>query len=226
MRRILFTVAAMLVSAASLMAQYEPTSTWPYLYSDFSDGELQMNIGSPKKGKFNIHVLQSTLHFIEGGMIREALSKDVFSVRIGGDYYANAGGRMMKVLAKSDNGFVAQEALVDHAKLNATGGAYGSSSNSISTQALSSYEGMGGGRSNMNHMELKNSKDEGTILPLAIKTYLVFRGNVVFAGKKDVMNVDGLDKKALAAFIKEKKIKWKDPQSLIELVDYMVENIK
>ena len=78
----------------------------------------------------------------------------------------------------------------------------------------------------MNHMELKNSKDEGTILPLAVKTYLVFRGNVVFAGKKDVMNVDGLDKKALAAFIKEKKIKWKDPQSLIELVDYMVENIK
>ena len=78
----------------------------------------------------------------------------------------------------------------------------------------------------MNHMELKNAKDEGSVLPLALRTYLVFRGNVVFAGKKDVMNVDGLDKKALATFIKEKKIKWKDPQSLLSLLDYMVENIK
>lgn len=225
MRRILFTVAALIISTASLLAQHEPTSTWPYLYSDFSDGELQMNMGAAKKGRFNIHVLQSTLHFIEGGMIREASSQDVFSVKIGTDFYANAGGRMMRVLAKSENGFIAQEALVDHAKLNATGGAYGSSSNSISTQALSSYEGMGG-RANMNHMELKNAKDEGSVLPLALRTYLVFRGNVVFAGKKDVMNVDGLDKKALATFIKEKKIKWKDPQSLLSLLDYMVENIK
>ena len=30
----------------------------------------------------------------------------------------------------------------------------------------------------------------------------------------------------LPDFIKEKKIKWKDPQSLLELIDYMVENIK
>lgn len=222
MRKILFTVAALLVSAASLFAQYEPTTTWPYLYSDFTEGELQMTVGAPKKGKFNIHVLQSTLHFIEGNMIREASKTDVFSVKIGDDYYANVGGRMMKVLAKSDQGFIAQESLVDHARLNATGGAYGSSSNSISTQALSSYEGMGGGgRSNMNHMELKNSKDDGTVLPLAVKTYLVFKGNVVYAGKKDVMSVDGVDKKELSAFMKENKTKWKDPQSLLQLVDFI-----
>lgn len=220
---ILFTLAA---SVSIAFAQHEPTSTWPYLYSDFMDGELQMTVGNPKTGKYNIHVGQGSLHFIEGAMIREASSTEVFSVKIGADYYANVGGKMMKVLAKSDLGFVAQEVLVDYAKLNATGGAYGSSSNSISTQALSSFEGIGGGRTNMNHMELKSAKDEGAVLPLAVKSYLVFHGNVVFAGKKDVMEVDGIDKKELAAFMKENKTKWKDPQSLLQLVDFMAGKLK
>ena len=130
----------------------------------------------------------------------------------------------MKVLARSDNGFIAQETLADMAALNSTGGAYGSSSNSIATQALSSLEGIGGSRSNMNHMELKNSKDDGQILPVKDKLFIVMNDAVVFAAKKDVSEIYGIDKKALNSFIKENKIKWKDPQSLIVLLDYLTEN--
>jgi hypothetical protein len=214
------------MTVTSLYAQqYEPTTTWPYIYPDFTDGELQMTVGEPKPGKFNIHINQGTLHFIEAGLIKEANSSQVFSLKIGTDYYANVGGRMMKILAKSESGFVAKEVLIDYAALNETGGAYGSSSNSISTQAMSSFEGIGGTRTNMNHMELKNAKDEGDVLPRIEKMYLVFENNVIYAAKKDVMDIGGIDKKALTEFIKEKKIKWKDPQSLIYLVDYLAEKI-
>ncbi len=226
MRQRLLLAVVMLMSATSLFAQNEPTTTWPYLYPDFTEGELQMTQGSPKAGKYNVHLFESTLHFIDGDLIREAASFEVFSVRIGNDYYANVGGRIMKVLAKSEKGFVAQEALVDVAQLNNTGGAYGSSSNSISTQALSSLEGIGGTRSNMNHMELKRSKNDGEILPLNVKIYLVIPGYHIYAAKKDVSELHGVDKKELNAFLKETQVRWKDPQSLLPLVDYIADRLK
>ena len=131
----------------------------------------------------------------------------------------------MKVLASSERGFVAEEVLVDIARLNTTGGAYGSSSNSIATQALSSLEGIGGTRTNMNHMELKNSKDEGSVLPVIVKKYLVFPGYVVYATKNDVSKLVGIDKNQFNAFVKENKIKWKDDQSLIKVLDYVSEKL-
>ena len=226
MKRYIFAVLALMLSALRLSAQdSEPTTTWPYLYPDFQTGELKKHQGAPISGTYNIHIFASRLHFIEGDMIREALTTEVFSVKIGEDYYANVGGSMMKVLASSDNGFVAEEVIVDVAKLNSTGGAYGSSSNSIATQALSSMEGIGGTRSNMNHMELKRSKGEGSILPVITKKYLVLPGRIIFAAKKDVLQVDGVDKDAANAFIKENKIKWKDVQSLLKVLDFVSQSI-
>ncbi len=222
MRCRLVTAIVLFLSLCKVSAQdYKPTTTWPYLYPDFISGELKKHSGVAVEGTYNVHLSKGTLHFIEKDLIREASVLEVFSVRIGKDYYANVGGAMMKVLAQSDNGFVAQEILADFAALNNTGGAYGSSSNSISTQALSSMEGIGGTRSNMNHMELKNAKDSGELLPLTTKLYLVLPGKVIYAAKKDVSDIEGIDKKELAAFLKENKIKWKDPQSLLVLVDYV-----
>lgn len=225
MRRTVTAIVMLILSLGCMSAQnHKPTTTWPYLYADFQPGELKKITGAPIEGSYNIHIHLGTLHFIEDGFIREVSSSEIFSVKIGMDYYASVGGTMMKVLARSDNGFIAQETLADIAALNSTGGAYGSSSNSISTQALSSLEGIGGSRSNMNHMELKNSKDEGQVLPVKDKLYLVMDHAVVFAAKKDVTELYGVDKKAVNAFIKENQIKWKDPQSLIVLLDYLTLN--
>lgn len=75
-------------------------------------------------------------------------------------------------------------------------------------------------------MELKNSKEDGAVLPVITKVYLVLPRQVVFATKKDVSDIDGIDKKALSAFLKEKKIKWKNPQDLLVVLDYVAENLK
>lgn len=226
MRRYILTVLALMLSLGSLSAQdSEPTTTWPYIYPDFQTGELKQLTGAPVQGAFNIHILESRLHFIDGGMIREMQPSEIISVKVGTDYYASVSGRMMKVLAQSEMGFVAEEVLVDIARLNATGGAYGSSSNSISTMALSSLEGIGGTRANMNHMELKNSKNDGSVLPVIVKKYLVFPGYVVYAAKADVSKLVGIDKDELNAFLKENKVRWKDEQSLIKVLDFLSEKL-
>ena len=227
MRNSIICVLALLRFVCNAKAQdHEPTTTWPYVYADFSSGELQPFKGSAVSGTYNVHILYGRLHFIDGQNIREANPLEVFSVKIGSDFYANVGGKMMKVLAKGENAFVAMSQEVDMVQLNATGGAYGSSSSTLATTALSSLEAIGNGVSATNHMELKRSKNDGKILPIISKTYIVFNGLQVFAAKKDVMALDGIDKKELSAFLKENKIKWKDPQSLLVLGEYLNEKLK
>ena len=222
MKRILTIIllyAAAFATSAQTVEEYQPTSTWPYIYSDFMDGTLHQSTGEDIEGKFNIHLLESRLHFIEGNLVKEASPADVYSVKIGQDIFVNTGGTMMRVLAKSDNGIVAQLTEIDVTRLNETGGAYGSSSNSMATTALSSIENVGGIGARVNHMEMKNSKNEGKILPVITKLYIVTGNKVIFATKKDVSGAS--DKEAFKSFQKEHKIKWRDPQSLLQVVDFL-----
>ncbi len=222
MKRVLISIVLGLAASLCLAQEsYEPTTTWPYLYDEFADGVMIDAGGDRIEGVYNIHLLHGKLHFIDGEMIREVNMLDVLSVTVGKDVYRNVGGVMMLVMAQSENGLVVQKTEIDTATLNSTGGAYGASSNTLATQSLTSLEFVGGGAGAVNHMNLKNSKDEGRALPVIRKTYLVFGREVVFASKRDVLDVPGLDREALGGFIKKDKTKWKNPQSLIRLVDFI-----
>ncbi len=221
-----FIAAAFFALSATLCAAqgFEPTTTWPYIYEDFMPGKLVMNTGKVVEGSYNICIDNGKVHFIDGDMVKQASAVEVTSVQIGNDIYINAAGKMMRVLQKSDKGVVAEDISIDYARLNETGGAYGSSSSSTATTALSSLEGIGGTRTNMNHMELKSSKESGKTLTLNKKYYLVFGGRSVVATKRDVQDMPGIDKAKLKSFLKSNKIKWKEPVSLIVLVDYLADN--
>lgn len=221
MKKIILAAAALILAASSMKAQ-EPTSTWPYLYPEFTQGKIHMPDGKEKTGLYNIHLLQGKLHFIDGAYIREASSRDIFSVQIDSTVYICANTKMMRLLARNENGCVVKDTEIDIVALNSTGGAYGASTSSVSTRALSSLEGIGASNSSsaINHMELRASKESGQVLPLIEKNYLVVNGMVICANKKEVTDVAS-DKAALNAFIKANKIKWKDPQSLLKLVDFI-----
>lgn len=221
MKEILTIILASAFVICLKAQNYEPTSTWPYLYPDFTAGTLYVNVsGEQKDGLYNIHILEGRLHFIEGDLIKEASPADVYSVRIGDDIYLNAGGTMMRVLAESNAGVVLQETVVDKTRLNSSSAAYGASSNSMATRNLSSLE-QAGSMVNTNHMELKNSKNEGYILPLAVKIYLMTGGKTIYASRKDVSRETGEEK--MKVFLKEHKVRWKDPQSLLQVVDFIAQ---
>ena len=226
MKKIIFTILSVFAIASTVFADdYEPTSTWPYVYSEFTPGQLQMPGGQEKDALFNVCLTNSSLHFIEGEMVREASPADVFAVRIGNDYYVNAAGKVLKLLSKSDNGMVVEMLDIDYAKLNSSQGAYGSSGSTIATQNLSSLEGIGASASNMNmnHMALKNSKDEGKILPLIHKMAVFVDKKLVDANARDVLTAFGVDKDTFKQFQKENKIKWRDPLSVQKVIDFIAQ---
>ncbi|MBO4743580.1 MAG: hypothetical protein J5533_08095 [Bacteroidales bacterium] len=224
MKRFLLICAFALAALSAAAQDYEPTSTWPYLYPDFTEGEILALDGTSKKAMLNVHVLKAALHYIDGELIKELAPGQAFSARIGQDYYINASGKMMKVLAQNNNGYVAEGVEVDIVKLNSTGAAYGSSSTTLGTMALSSIEGLGASNSStsINHMELKANKDNGQTLPLLTKKYLFVNKMCIFATKRDVATF--VDAAAFKAFLKSNKVKWNDPQSLLGVVDFIAEN--
>ena len=214
-----FLLTALMLCGISTFAQedeYLPTTTWPYVYQDFSAGYVTLTDGSVKTLLVNVNLVRETLHFIDGEMIRENF--DIVSVKIGDDLWVNAGGRVRKVLARNENGFVVEGIDVDYATLNSTGGAYGSSSTTLGTMALTSLEGIGAtnSSSSLNHMELKASKNNGQILPLIKKKYIFAEGKFIFATRKDISEEVGAD--AVKAFLKTVKVKWNSPESLLQLL--------
>ena len=218
MKKILL-LAALLLGGVSAFAQdedYTPTTTWPYFYQDFSAGYVTLTDGSVKTLLVNVNLVRETLHFIDGELIRETY--DFVSVKFGDDLWVNAGGRARRVLARNENGFIVEGIDVDYATLNSTGGAYGSSSTTLGTMALTSLEGIGATNSSsaLNHMELKAAKNNGQILPLIKKKYIFTEGKCIFATRNDISDEVGSD--ALKAFLKTVKVKWNNPESLLQLL--------
>ncbi|MGI6312873.1 MAG: hypothetical protein ACOXZI_00855 [Candidatus Cryptobacteroides sp.] len=211
-----------LLAALSAFAQH-PTSTWPYIYDDFTSGKLTALNGTKSESEYNVSLVDGSLHFIEDGFVKKISAGEVLYVKIGADEFINVGGMLHKVLAKSDKSVVVQEYIIDYATLNSTGGAYGAPSTTLGTTQLTSLEGVGGtnSSSSLNHIELMRGKNSGEALPLIHKTYIVVKGNKIFTAKKDVLEFAGDSKKEAAAFIKENKIKWKDHKSLLLVGDYL-----
>lgn len=212
-------IFATLAFGLAAMAQDDCTTTWPYIYSNFQKATIHM-IGRPaQEESVNIHTLHSKLHFIDAkGMIQEMNLNKILVVELaGGDRYAVVDGSMMQMLVNKEKGFVGLRRLADIAALNETGGAYGTSSASSSTMKLSSVDVAG---ANVGHMEMLQHKHDGEALNLKETYYIVVGNNCCKASKKDIGDLAGAEhQNELKTFLKEHKIKWKDAESLSELID-------
>jgi hypothetical protein len=195
------------------------TTMWPYMYSDFRDGKVYFKDQTTLIAPLNVHLVKSTLHFLDKGTIKEAITSDIVLVQIDFDTYYVRNNQLLHVLAGDSTGFVAELVLADFAALKENGGAYGSSSNVQATRKLSSLEV--GGVTITNHIELKNQKENGSMLPLTQKYFIVTTDEVYPATRKDIESKLPDDKReAFKQFIKQHKIKWKQPGSLAVLLEF------
>ena len=128
----------------------------------------------------------------------------------------------MKILADSDAGFVVQETLADYSAVVRNDGAYGGS-NTNAAKAFSYDENYGnyGYLVTNNYEDLLSIRNESEELPVTVNRYLVIDGMPVLALRKNVAALEGIDKKAFSAFLKEEKIDWKDPQDLLKVIGYI-----
>lgn len=219
MKKIALLAASLLVTL-SAFAQDETSTAWPYLYPEFREGTIYMAGGNTIVHTMNVHTLHGRLHYIDNGVVKEAMATDILVVRIGDEKYMYVEGNLTKVLAENPDGFVSALILGDFASLSEAGGAYGSSTSASATRKLSSIEVSG--RVNQNHMEMWQSRHDGQTCSLVYTYYITCAGKVYKATKKDIeYSFDDSRKAEFKAFLKTHKIKWKDAASLLELTEFL-----
>ena len=221
MKRIAYIAAILIWSAFGASAQ-TPTTTFPYLYDTFTDGTVVMTDGNKEARKMNVHLRAGRLHYIDNGIIKEAYLTDVAAVEIGNDVYVPVYTSVMKVVAKNDNGCVVVEQLGDYEAALSGTGAYGTSATSSATMKLSSVHQEG--QVNQNYMNILNEKTDGMDLRIQSTYYLVTTKYKVKANRSDIEAMLPQGKAdLLKVYIKEHKVKWKSPQGLLPLVDFLAE---
>ena len=226
MKKFLFMCAGTLVAVAAF-AQ-EPTTNWPYLYPEFKEGELNVR-SKTEKALFNIHLDLGALHYVEDGRIKEANILNATTLVIGNDVFRNVAGKMLKVLARAQGGYIVEETRATYSAVVRNDGAYGTTAlNSTTTKtflynenAINQYNGY---LMTDVYKDLLAMRDDAEKLPVRKNLYIVIGMDQIPANKKSVASLSGLDKKALKAFLKSEKIDWNEIGDLVKVIDYIIAN--
>ncbi len=217
---ILLALAALFPMVLPAQGAYTPTTAWPYLYPDFTDGVIYMNDGSKTAGKLNVHLRAGKLHYLDGDIVKEALPDGINAIFIGEDKYIMVNREAMKVRAEDRKGCVVTEILGDFASLNSASGAYGASGTTLATRKLSSIDT--DSQINQSHMLLLASKHDGAVLPLLEKYFIVTPAVTCLATKGAVEEAAGSGRAAeWKTWLKSHKVKWRDPESLMQVVEFL-----
>ena len=228
MKKFLFMCAGTLVAVAAF-AQ-EPTTNWPYLYPEFKEGELNVR-SKTEKALFNIHLDLGALHYVEDGRIKEANILNATTLVIGNDVFRNVAGKMLKVLARAQGGYIVEETRATYSAVVRNDGAYGTTAlNSTTTKtflynenAINQYNGY---LMTDVYKDLLAMRDDAEKLPVRKNLYIVIGMDQIPADKKSVASLSGLDTKALKAFLKSEKIDWNEIGDLVKVIDYIIANRK
>ena len=228
MKKFLFMCAGTLMAVAAF-AQ-EPTTNWPYLYPEFKEGELNVR-SKTEKALFNIHLDLGALHYVEDGRIKEANVLNATTLLIGNDVFRNVAGKMLKVLARAQGGYIVEETRATYSAVVRNDGAYGTTAlNSTTTKtflynenAINQYNGY---LMTDVYKDLLAMRDDAEKLPVRKNLYIVIGMDQIPADKKSVASLSGLDKKALKAFLKSEKIDWNEIGDLVKVIDYIIANRK
>ena len=226
MKKFLFMCAGTLVAVAAF-AQ-EPTTNWPYLYPEFKEGELNVR-SKTEKALFNIHLDLGALHYVEDGRIKEANILNATTLVIGNDVFRNVAGKMLKVLARAQGGYIVEETRATYSAVVRNDGAYGTTAlNSTTTKtflynenAINQYNGY---LMTDVYKDLLAMRDDAEKLPVRKNLYIVIGMDQIPADKKSVASLSGLDTKALIAFLKSEKIDWNEIGDLVKVIDYIIAN--
>ena len=226
MKKLLIFCVAALSAIVAVAQNVSPTVNWPYMYPDFVEGEVEKMGGQFEKGRYNIHLNVGALHYLNNGTIKEHPTVGIKSMTIGDDVYRNVGGKMFKVLAQAEGGFVVLETLANFTGIISRDGAYGGAvANRDKTFSHQENNGSFNGYLITDKYEdLLAIKDDSDKVPVTKKVYIVIDNLLIFANKSNVINMTGIDKKAFSAFLKANEIKWKEPEDLVKIIDFIKAN--
>lgn len=138
-----------------------------------------------KSMEVNFNIIDGKLHYIENGVIMSAEMVQVSSVVTESATYLNVWGRMMKVVASDEKGYVLRSVEVDKDKMAKTDIGYGISSATASSQNVTSLLGDSATLLvNMDISQALSKRAAGKVFPTMETLYLKINSDILPATKK------------------------------------------
>lgn len=203
---------------------YTPSTKWPYLYNEFQQGTAFFSDGQVSRQQMlNIHLLHSTLHYLDGDKIKQTDPRGIETIVIATDTFLYSEGELVRLLKRNRQASLIKQVAIDMEALNkGQSGAYGMETSSSAVKQLTSFEV--NGLSNLSHTQMKLEKAEGKELSLKETYYLILNGRSIRATRKEIeKSLSDSERPRFKAFVKQHKIKWKEDNSLIQLLDFFAE---
>lgn len=218
-------LAGVAMSCATTLAQdYEPTTMWPYVNSEFETGRITFADSTKAEVKVNVHLLAGELHQLNGDEVKSVFGR-VARATVGKDTYASVDGCMSLVLGEADGVMVVKQVLCDQNKLMSGTGAYGATLSTSGRQELSSIEI--GGHNITNHGLMHQNRNQSRTLPLKTTRKVVCGGKVVDASARAVRNLIPEERRdEWNAKVKAAKIKWSKDESVGQVAALLAEFLK
>lgn len=221
MKHLLIVLSIITAIQAVSSQTYEPTTKWPYLYENFSNGAIYFADNTKVNASVNVHLAQSSLHYLKGELIFQVEPRDLIRVEIGNDAFIYVENRLSRIIKHFSNNLLISVTLVDFDAMAKPSGAYGMSTSSSATRDLSSLEISG--LANNNHRQMMIEKEEGKTLPLKVDYYYVIDNKTLNASKKSLEKDLSSEQNAkMKLFIKQNKMKWRNEQHLVNLLNFLV----
>ena len=220
---LLLSVLSLLSSVAAGAVEYEPTTTWPYVYEDFMEGRIVTHRGNTLNyDKLNVNIANGRVHYVEDGIIMQADLNTIALLVIGDDSWMSVGGRMMKVLRNTADSAVLLRVTIDTDAMNSADIGYGKSS--IASTSGLSLVALGSGMDysvNRSLDDLQKERYDGEPLELREVSGIYYKGTFVPATRVDVLKIPGIDKDAVKQYLKTEKIKFNRTDDLARLADFL-----
>lgn len=223
---LLMVLSTTMALSAQRYQKYKPNTKWPYVYENFDDGTIYFDSNQKTQARLNIHLWGNKLHYISSDQkILEADDNNIIRVEIGNDAYIYNDRQLVKILAVEQNNLVVEQTKADFDALFSGTGAYGASLNSSASRDLSSLDL--GGLDSPEYGRLIQEREDGRTISLKQQYSFIVNDKLIDANKKEVeklLNNEG--KNTLDNFIKQNKIKWKDIDSLKEVLQFVCKHLQ
>lgn len=227
MKKVFAILMLTLVASLTVQAQkYEPNTKWPYVYELFIPGTIYFEGNEKSSADMNIHLWGNVLHYVkDDGKIYQSDDKKVIRVEIGSEAYIYSDHKLVRIIANEGTNLLVKLTKADFdAMRSGSGGAYGSSLNSSASRDLSSLGFDLGGLNNPELGLMLQEKRDGRAIPISEQYFFIIDGQQIDATKKGVEKFVGDAKaEALKQFLKTNKIKWKNAESLTQLLKFLLQ---
>lgn len=224
----LFVTMTSLLALSSISAfsqKFTPTDKWPYVYEEFQKATL-INVDGKgdQEALVNICVADNHIHYVRAKdeVILDMLSRNLKDIIIQDKEYTVVGSQVLEKVLENENGSILKGKMINYDEMNKVDIGYGISTNNYSASNLDMTQVLIPGSLNQRVRNALEAREYEQSLVVDDVLYLYDGEQLVKATKSDFINAYG--KSETASFLKQNKIKWGQPESMIKAIEYMKNN--